>query len=157
MTTDLDKAGEVLERARQAAIDYYALTGKPLGITGEIGEYLTVRLLGLQLVDAREPGYDAIDSTGRKIQIKARSIPKAKRRTGQRLGSIRLDHSWDCVLLILMNETFEPQAIFEAGRSALEQALTRPGSRARNERGALAVGAFIAIGDEVWRKEEHPE
>lgn len=52
-----------------------------------------------------------------------------------------------------MNETFEPQAIFEAGRSALEQALR--GSRARNERGALAVGAFIAIGRVVWRKEEH--
>ncbi|TPW28116.1 DUF6998 domain-containing protein [Pararhizobium mangrovi] len=74
MTTDLDKAGEILERARQAAIDYYALKGKPLGITGEIGEYVTARLLGLQLVDAREPGYDAVDSAGRKIQIKARSV-----------------------------------------------------------------------------------
>lgn len=155
MTTDLDKAGEILERARQAAIDYYGLTGKPLGITGEIGEYLTARLLGLQLVDAREPGYDAIDDAGRKIQIKARSIPDAKRRTGQRLGSIRLEHPWDCVMLILMNETFEPQAIFEADRSSLEQVLTRPGSRARNERGALAVGAFIAIGHEVWRKSVH--
>ncbi len=31
--------GGVLEQARKAAVDYYRLTGKPLGITGEIGEY----------------------------------------------------------------------------------------------------------------------
>ena len=28
--------GEVLERAKQAAIDYNCLTGKPLGIVGEV-------------------------------------------------------------------------------------------------------------------------
>ena len=56
---DLEKAGEILKRARQAAIDYYELTGKPLGITGEIGEYMTARLLGLELEGARAPGYDA--------------------------------------------------------------------------------------------------
>src|SRR3546814_9951204 len=68
---DVEKAGEILERARQAAIEYYELTGKPLGITGEVGEYLAAKILGLQLADARAPGYDATDDRGRRIQIKA--------------------------------------------------------------------------------------
>jgi hypothetical protein len=57
----------VLERARAAAFDYYKLTGRPLD--GEIGEYEAARLLGLKLAAAREAGYDAIDSTGRRYQI----------------------------------------------------------------------------------------
>ena len=34
--------GEVLERARSVAIDYYRLTGKPLCITGGIAKYISV-------------------------------------------------------------------------------------------------------------------
>ena len=33
------KLHAILKCAKQAAIAYYDLTGKPLGITGEIGEY----------------------------------------------------------------------------------------------------------------------
>ena len=142
--------GDILERARQAAIEYHELTGKPLGITGEIGEYLTAKLLGLELADARSPGYDARDDQGRKIQIKARSIPGDKKLTGQRLGSIRLEHEWDSVMLILLNDRFEPQAIYEADRGPLEEALTKPGSKARNERGALSITKFRSIGRQVW-------
>ena len=61
---DLEQAGQILERARKAAIDYYELTGKPLGITGEFGEYVSAKVLGLELADARSPGYDAIDDDG---------------------------------------------------------------------------------------------
>lgn len=147
---ELEKAGGILERARQAAVDYYDLTGKPLGITGEYGEYLTAKLLGLQLADARSPGYDATDQAGRKIQIKARSIPDNKRVAAQRVGSIRLDHEWDCVMLILLNARFEPVAIFEADRAPLESVLMKPGSKARNERGALSISKFKSIGTQVW-------
>ena len=147
---DIAKAGKILERARRAAVDYYALTGKPLGITGELGEYLTAKLLGLELAEARAPGYDAIDKAGRRIQIKARCLPAGAKLTGQRLGSIRLDHEWDCVMFILLDERFEPQAIHEAARAPLEEVLTKPGSRARNERGALAITKFISIGRQVW-------
>ena len=147
---DIEKAGEILERGKQAAIDYYDLTGKPLGITGEFGEYLTAKLLGLELAEARSPGYDATDKKGRKIQIKSRCIPRDKKLSGQRLGSIRLDHEWDCVMVILLNERFEPQAIYEAGRGPLEEALMKPGSKARNERGALPITKFIKIGKQIW-------
>lgn len=147
---DIEKAGQILERARQAAIEYYELTGKPLGITGEVGEYLAAKILGLQLADARAPGYDATDGKGRRIQIKARCIPCDRKLNGQRLGSIGFEHQWDCVMLVLLDERFEPLAIFEADRGPLEAALTRPGSRARNERGALSISKFRSIGKQIW-------
>lgn len=92
MIVDIERVGSVLEKAQALAIEYYTITGKPLGITGEIGEYLAAKLLGLQLVDARTAGYDAVDGDGRKIQIKCRSIPQIKRIVGQRMGSLRLQH-----------------------------------------------------------------
>ncbi len=150
MAIKLAAVGEILDRARQAAIDYYQLTGKPLGITGEYGEYLAAERLGLKLAEARTAGYDAMDQSGRRIQIKARSIPRDKKLVGQRLGSIRLDHDWDVVLLVVMDELFNVKWIFEADRGAIEAALKAPGSKARNERGALSLTKFKSIGRQVW-------
>lgn len=146
----LELVGEILERAKWSAIDYYQLTGKPLGITGEYGEYIAAKQLGLELAEARTAGYDAIDSSGRRIQIKSRSIPRDKKLAGQRLGSIRLNHEWDTVLLVVMDEFFELRYIFEGERSAIKEALNAPGSKARNQRGALSLAKFKSIGRQVW-------
>ncbi len=150
---DLSTLDSTIEVAKTAAKRYRELTGKPLGITGEVGEVLAARLLGLELSDARQAGYDAVGSDGRRVQIKSRCIvPNAKR--SQQVGSIRLDHEWDTVALILMDQDFEPLEIYEATRSAVKRALLRPGSKARNERGSLAVGKFKAIGELRWSCDE---
>jgi hypothetical protein len=47
---DLEEVGEVIRRAKVLAKKYYALTGRPLGITGEVAEYEASRLLQLALV-----------------------------------------------------------------------------------------------------------
>ena len=150
MSNRLENIGPILERARAAAVDYYQVTSKPLGITGEYGEYIAAEKLGLKLAEARTAGYDATDSAGRRIQIKARSIPRDKKLPGQRIGSIHLDHEWDVVLLVVMDERFEVRWIFEAARPAIEAALRAPGSKARNERGALSITKFKSIGCQVW-------
>ena len=150
---DLSTLDGTIEVAKAAASRYRELTGKPLGITGEVGEVLAARLLGLELADTRQPGYDAVGCDGRRVQIKSRCIlPNAK--PGQRLGSIRLDYEWDTVALILMNQNFEPLAIYEASRSAVERELLRPGSKSRNERGAVGVSKFKAIGKLLWSCDE---
>jgi hypothetical protein len=150
MAVPLGEIGEVLQRAKQAAIDYYRLTGKPLGVTGEVGEYEAARLLGLTLADARAPGYDATDQSGRRYLIKARAFSDAGRRKSQRLGAIKLDHAWEAVLLVLMDENLGTLEIWEAERSSVAEALSAPGSKARNERGALAVSSFKRIAKRVW-------
>ena len=147
---DIQKIGSVLERARLAAIDYYRITGKPLGITGEYGEYIVAKRLKLELAPARTAGYDATDKAKRRIQIKARSIPSDQNLGGQRLGSIRLDQKWDIVLLVVMNECFEVKWIYEAKREAIEAALKAlPISKAR-KRGVLSLPEFKSIGRQVW-------
>lgn len=148
---DLERIGIVLGEAKKLAIEYRQLTGKPLGITGEIAEYEAARLLGLQLCPARQAGYDAIRNAGKddiRIQIKGRCV--INNNPGQRLGKIRLDHEWDSVVLVLMDADFEPYAIYEAERQAVEEALIAPGSKARHERGALSVSKFRSIAQLVW-------
>jgi hypothetical protein len=61
---------------------YRVPTGKPLGITGEVAEYEAARLLELELIIARQAGYDAIRSQDGKItryQVKGRcGLPGSK-------------------------------------------------------------------------------
>ena len=150
----MNEVAQVLADAKSLARKYRKLTGKPLGITGEVAEFSAAHILGLELAEARQSGYDAIrKENGKvtKIQIKGRCIP-ANAKPGQRLGSIQLDKEWDTVLLVLMDEDLEVLSMYEAERSEIERALLAPGSKARNERGALAVSKFKAIGHEVWKQ-----
>ena len=152
---------EILREAKQLARQYRKLTGKPLGVTGEVAEYEAARILDLELTPARQPGYDATerDSTGaiRRLQIKGRCLlPGCK--PGQRVGSIDVTKDWDAVLLVLLDENFEATAIYEALRAPILAALSAPGGRARNERGALAVSKFKAIGKLRWSvRNEQPQ
>ena len=144
---------EVLREAKQIAHCYYALTGRPLGVTGEVAQYEAHRLLGLELTEVRNAGYDATerDSAGRlrKLQIKGRCVlPGCKLR--QRVGRIDVNEDWDAVLMVLLDEYLDATAIYEAPRARVLKALSKPGSRARNERGALSVSKFKMIGKLRW-------
>jgi hypothetical protein len=44
---------EILTSVRPLASEYYQLTGKPLGVTGEVAEYIAADLLGLELAPPR--------------------------------------------------------------------------------------------------------
>jgi hypothetical protein len=147
---------DLLGEAKKLAKEYYALTGKPLGITGEVAEYEAARILGIELTPARQDGHDAIERTShsiRYLQIKSRCLqPNCK--PGQQLGSINVNKTWDAVLLVLLDDHFEAREIYEAERSAVLEALSTPGSKARNERGQLGVSKFKAIGKLRWRRAE---
>lgn len=145
---------EILSAAKKLAQEYRELTGKPLGVTGEVAEYEAARLLGVELTLARQAGYDAIRrDDGRRFQIKGRCmLPGCK--PGQRLGSIDIDKEFDAVLMVLLDENLDATEIHEADREPVIAALTAPGSKARNERGALAVSKFKSIGREVWRRRD---
>jgi hypothetical protein len=150
-TLDIAALRSVIRDAKEVAKRYRNLTGKPLGITGEVGEFTAAELMNLRLTGARQPGYDAVAPDGHRVQIKARCVlPDSKK--SQHLGSIRLKHEWDTVMLILMNGDFEPLEIYEAKRPDIERELTRPGSKARNVRGSLGVSKFKSIALLIWSK-----
>lgn len=145
---------EILSSAKVLAKEYRELTGRPLGVTGEVAEYEAARLLGLELANARQAGFDAIRRSPdgeTKLQIKGRCLRDRSR--GGRLGRIELAHEWDAVLMVLLDEDLEAVAIYEAKRVAIKDALESPGSKSRNERGALAVSKFRAIGKLVWSRD----
>ena len=146
---DPKKISGIIEAAKLLAKQYRGYTGKPLGITGEIGEYEAANLLGLDLAPARTPGYDAKDAKGKRYQIKTRCVLNDSK-PGQRMGSIQLKHGWDAILLIMLDENFDPVEIYKADRGAVEKAIKAPGSKARNERGQLGVSKFKSIGGRVW-------
>ena len=117
-----------------------------------IAEYEAARILKVKLTQARQAGYDAFEFVGkrkRKLQIKGRCLQNNSK-PGQRLGSIQINKNWDAVLMVLLNEKFEATEIWEAKRSAVLAALAEPGSKARNERGALGVSKFKSIGNRRW-------
>jgi len=143
---------ELIARAKSFAREYRIVTGRPLGITGEVGEYEAARLLGVKLAGVRQAGHDAVGTTPegeRRYQIKARCVLDGTK-PGQRLGRIHLDKEWDAVLLVLLDADFEPTEVLEADRAAVESALRAPGSKARNERGAPSAAKFKSIGHSVW-------
>ena len=152
VVVDLAAVGKLINQVKIIAKKYRELTGRPLGITGEVAEYEAAQLLGLVLTDVRHAGYDAIRSDGSRIQIKSRVLFETSK-PGQRIGRIRLDHEWDSVMLVILDADFSPVEIYEAPRAKVEEALTAPGSRARNERGALAVSKFISIAELVWSRD----
>lgn len=142
----------LLRAIKRLARMYRELTGKPLGVVGEIAEYEAARLLGLELMPARNAGYDAIrNRDGRRFEIKGRCIlPGAKR--SQRLGRIDVRKEFDAVLAVILDDRLDAVEILEADRKPVIKALTAEGSKARNERGALPVSKFRRIGRRVWQR-----
>ena len=149
----VDEVCQILGEAKALARRYYHLTGKPLGVTGELAEYEAARILDLDLELARQAGYDATevqDGASRRIQIKGRYCPDPKSRNG-RVGSIDLKQPFDTVMLVLLDADYNAFQIYEASRAAVETLLTRPGSKARNERGSVGISQFKAISTLRWQ------
>ena len=100
---------KLIAEVKPLAREYYLLTGRPLGITAEVAEQEAVRLLKLELAPVRQKGYDAIRKTRNEdqlLQIKGRCVPVGG--GSQRVGAINLEREWDAVLLVLLNEKFDP-------------------------------------------------
>lgn len=44
-----DRIKAILASVKPLAAEYYQLTGKPLGVTGEVAEYVAATVLGLEM------------------------------------------------------------------------------------------------------------
>jgi hypothetical protein len=155
MSRNAKRIREILATIKPLAAEYYRLTKKPLGVTGEVAEYVAAEKLKLTLVPPRTEGYDAIRKTRKgdeRIQIKGRAFGDDSK-PSQRLGQIKHGAACDKVLLVLLNSaTLEPVSMWEASYASVTKRLLEPGSRARNERGAMSVRDFKKIATIVWPK-----
>lgn len=154
--TNLYAPERLITQARKLAAEYRRTMGKPLaGVSNEIAEHDAIRLLGLEpRPPGAEGGYQATDPArgGKRVQIKSRAIFD-EGKGGQRLGQLNLDSPWDSVLLVLMDEDYEPYAIYEAERDEVLAAMGAS-SPSRAKRGAMSVARFKIIGRLAWTRED---
>ena len=148
---------KLISEARRLAADYRRATGKTMpGISIEIAQNDAARLLDLELINDPQLGYDALGRgrrEGRKIQIKGRVIFD-EGKSGHRIGQLKTESDWDTVLLVLMDEDYEPFEIYEAERDEILEAMDAGDNQRRNRRGALSVSKFKNISELVWTREE---
>lgn len=146
-----------MAETRRLAAEYRRTTGQPLAVSGEIAKYDAGRLLDLESCKDPQLGYDAVgrsgERAGRRVQIKGRAIFDESK-GGQRIGQLKLEQEWDSVVLVLMDEEFEPSEIWEAERDALVEAVRESENSARSKRGPMSVAKFKAIGRLVWAREQ---
>ncbi len=151
---------KLISETRRIARDYKKATGKPLGgVSAEIAQFDACFHLGLEPVPVgTEGGYDAVGHgkrEGLKVQIKGRTIFD-EGKSGQRIGQLKMEQAWDLVVLVLMDENFEPYEMYEADREEIMAANEGSQSK-RAKRGAMSVAKFKAISRLVWTRERGEE
>lgn len=151
---DLDK---LITETRRLAADYRRATGKSLAVSSEIAKHDACVQLQLEPVTNDEGGgHDAIGLAppwkNLRIQIKGRAIFD-EGKSGQRIGQLKLDKEWDAVVLVLMDEDFNPFEMYLAARHDIQDSLEDDTSKRRN-RGAMSVAKFKHIAHCVWTASE---
>jgi hypothetical protein len=147
----LDK---LMAETRRLAAEYRRATGKTLAVSGELAIFDAARLLGLEAA-GEGLGYDVTRGqppAQQRLQVKARVISD-EQKGGQRLGQLRTDQDWDGVLLVLMDQAYEPVEIWEAEREPLLQAINEAEGTNRAKRGPLSVARFKHLARLVWSPE----
>jgi hypothetical protein len=149
----------LIAETRRLAAEFRRSTGQSLPVSGEIARHDAARLLDLDLCEPRTGGVDAIgkgDLAGQRFQIKSRVITQEKK-SGSRIGQLNLNGDWDKVLLVIMDDEYEPCEIYCAGREDIAQAVDDSGSSTRTRRGALSVSKLRIISELVWTREHGRE
>lgn len=124
----------MMEAVRALGAAYRQRTGRPLGVSGELGEHLAVRHLGLTLLEERQPGVDATrGAPGGEVDhvlIRTRAVPMAALE-GRRLGALPESETATHLILVLLDEeSLRLEAIWQAPyETVYGQQLTRGNSR----------------------------
>lgn len=150
-----ERLKSILPKLKNLAAEYYRLTGKPLGVTGEIAEIMAAQKLNLELAEARTEGYDAIRRTAsdkkERIQIKGRALQKNPK-AGQRLSRIKTNAPCDYVQFVELDiDTFDLRGIWEAPYKKVVKLLERTESGAR-KKGLLSLQEFKKNAVQIWPK-----
>lgn len=147
----------LMQQARQLAANYRRATGKTLaGVSGELSVYDATRLLHLAAVP-NQIGYDAIgteqsgDLHHDKIQIKGRTIFSDSKNT-YRIGQLKMEQNWDSVVLVLLDDDYEPFEIYEIDRATLSDNVIDKNSK-KAKKGAMTLARFKKIATLAWSKE----
>jgi hypothetical protein len=157
---DLYSIDKLMHETRQLAAKYREATGSTLPITGEIARFDAARALNLSLINDPNSPIDATGKEGnrqdKRIIIKGRAIFDSSK-ASPRIGQLNPEQDWDLVVLVLFDEHYEVDEIYEANREAIAEALDNKKDSNRKKRGAMSIAQFKIIGERVWTRENGPE
>lgn len=142
-----------INSAIDAALIYENVTDgkRKLGVTGEVGEILVCRQLGIKLVlDPRSEGFDAIDKDGKHVQIKTRrSESKGLPRIVGRVSRFS-NHKFDYALLALLDREYKLCQIWRVAYSKLKPIIEKE----QTERSGPRLASLMKknVGDLIFDK-----
>src|SRR5436190_21451014 len=123
------------------------------GEIAEVAEYEAARLLQLELSPVRQPGYDATRTTPDRdqlLQIKGRCIDSANSKSSQRVGRIDLEKPWNAVLLVLLDEHYNPHRDLRSQSPEGYRGAYRTRIESPQRSGQLSISKFKSIGRQIW-------
>jgi len=146
---------KLIAETRRLAAEYRRTTGQSLPVSGEIARHDAARILDLTLCEPRSGGVDAIGTgkrEGQRIQIKSR-IMTHNSKPGTRIGQLNTAGDWNTLLLVIMDENYEPCEIYEASRDDIVDEIDEASGSKRARRGALSVAKLRNISWLIWTRE----
>jgi hypothetical protein len=153
---ELYSIDKLMHETRQLAAKYRQTTGSTLPVTGEIARFDAAKALDLALIDDTNSPIDAVGRSGeredKRFIIKGRAIFETTR-SSPRIGQLNPDQDWDYVVLVLFDDNYQPEEIYEASRDDIADALEGKKESGRKKRGAMSIAQFKIIGERVWTRE----
>jgi hypothetical protein len=130
-----------------AAHAYKQATGVTVA-TDELGELHACELLGLSPAVTNNPGFDATETDGTRVQVKARA-PRSGAQVNP-AGRMSRFQNWefDYALLVLLDGDCVPETIVRRERADVQ----RMQDRLPNSAQGLHVSTFVRGGIVVWRR-----
>lgn len=156
-TDTLYQLDELMTQTRKLAAQYRLQTGQILPISNELAKYDAQQILDLcsPTSDQKLKSVDCIaKGTNLTFQVKARVVFKVH--APQRVGQLNLLGDWTQTLLVIYDESYQPDEIYALEKSMILDFLnTLPkGSSHKNKRGAISVAKFKALGELIWSIEQ---
>ena len=133
---------QLIENIIDLSLEYKGRFCKSLGITGEVGEYKASRLLKLKRVSGNiNKGFDAIDTQGKKVQIKTRIYSRNSERT-----SAFTNFDFDYAILVLLSDKYEITEIYKARCKDIQNKIESQSYK----RPALSIRDFKKISKPIY-------
>lgn len=142
----------LMEQTRQLAAEYYRTTQQTLPVSHELAKYDAARLLGLELTQDPQAGFDATSNDQRRMVVKSRVLLRQDLR-GLRIGQVNPAPTWDALLLVTLAADYHPQQIFSLTYDQYCTAIAQPSRATVTKRRPLSIAKFIAIGEEIWARD----
>ena len=148
---DIYSIEKLMHETRQLAAKYRQTTGTALPVTSEIARFDAAKALNLKLNEDANTDYDAVGlsepRTDELFMIKGRVLFEASK-SSARIGQLNTDKNWDKVVLVIFDEDYQADEIYEATRVDIEEAMHHDSNR--KKRGAMSVAQFKIISELVW-------